>query len=452
VIDCLAPEMAMPQISNALIRPRRRAAAADSSKAATADEGAACADSPAVGGQPSRHYFPGLDALRFLAAIAVLVSHIEQFKQIEGLANFLFVVPLQRLGPEGVVFFFVLSGFLITYLLLTEQDRTGAIRVGRFYGKRILRIWPLYYAVVAWSFLVLNYVVTYGDYNERLFSDYGALAALFVLMLPNIALLQFGPVLGASQAWSIGVEEQFYVVWPLLVRWCRRWLPAVLLLIAVGKPVVMHLVGMRLFDRETIARLDADGRLNFWVQTYYTAKVLSIEAMACGGLAAWIVMRQKRAVLKVLYSRATQWAALFALGLWIGMPISHISNSVLPMIPASILYAVIIANVATNPGSVMKLEWRWMNLCGRVSYGIYMWHASVIVLILASLRGTGWAGDGWAYNLIMYPGAIGLTLLTSLVSYRFLELPFLKWKERMDRPAAEQEGKSQPEVSFRVAA
>ncbi len=364
----------------------------------------------------------------------MLVSHIEQFKQVEGLANFLFVVPLQRLGTEGVVFFFVLSGFLITYLLLAEHDQTGTIRVGRFYGKRMLRIWPLYYAVIAWSFLVLNYVVTYGDYNERLFSNYGALAALFVLMLPNIALLQFGPVLGASQAWSIGVEEQFYLVWPLLVRWFKSWLPAVLLLIAVGKPVVMHFVGMRLFDRETLARLDADGAINFWVQTYYTAKVLSIEAMAWGGLAAWVVIRQRRAVLKILYSPAAQWAALFGLGLWVGMPISHASNSVLPIVPASILYAVIIANVATNPRTVVKLKWRWINSFGRVSYGIYMWHASVIVLILASLRGTGLAGDGWAYNLVMYPGAIGLTLLASLVSYQFLERPFLRWKERIDTP------------------
>ncbi len=402
--------------------------------------------------QPARHYFPGLDALRFLAALAVVVSHIEQFKELEGLANFLFIVPLQRLGAEGVVFFFVLSGFLITYLLLAEQDRTGAIRVGRFYAKRMLRIWPLYYAVVAWSFLVLNYVVTYGDYNERLFSNYGALAALFVLMLPNIALLQFGPVLGASQAWSIGVEEQFYLVWPLLLRRFRRWLPTVLLMIAVGKPLVMHLIGVWLFDASTVARLQTTGTLNSWVQTYYTAKVLSIEAMAWGGLAAWVVIRQQRAVLKILYSPMAQWAALFGLGLWVGMPVSPVSNSVLPIIPASILYAVIIANVAGNPRSVLKLEWNWMNRLGRVSYGIYMWHASAIVLILASLRGTGWAGDGWAYNLVMYPGAIALTLLASLVSYQFLERPFLRWKERMDRPAAVQDEKASPPTTLRRVA
>jgi peptidoglycan/LPS O-acetylase OafA/YrhL len=229
-------------------------------------------------------------------------------------------------------------------------------------------------------------------------------------------------------------------------------LPAVLLVIAVGKPVVMHLIGMQLFDRGTIAQLDTAGSLNFWVQTYFTAKVLSIEAMAWGGVGAWVVIRQKRAVLKILYSPVTQWAALFGLGLWMGVPISHSSSSVLPMIPASILYSVIIANVASNPRSVIKLEWRWMNSFGRVSYGIYMWHSSSIVLILASLRGTGWAGDGWAYNLVMYPGAIGLTLLASLVSYQFLERPFLKWKERMDRAAADQEEKTSPPSVLRAAA
>jgi peptidoglycan/LPS O-acetylase OafA/YrhL len=440
----------MRQINEQGIRPRKRGSV---SLIGAAEQEAAISQSTApVIKQPTRHYFPGLDALRFLAALAVLVSHIEQFKQVEGLATFLYFVPLQRLGAEGVVFFFVLSGFLITYLLLAEQEGTGTIRVDRFYVKRMLRIWPLYYAIVAWSFLVLNHAVTFADYNERLFSNYGALVALFVLMLPNIALLQFGPVLGASQAWSIGVEEQFYLVWPLLVRWFKQWLPTVLLVIAVGKPIVMHFVGVWLFDAGTAARLQAKGTFQFRVQAYLTLKVLSIEAMAWGGLAAWVIIRHERSVLKYLYAPAAQWAALFGLGLWVGMPISHASNSALPIIPASILYTVIIANVAANPRSVIKLKWRWMNALGRVSYGIYMWHASVIVLILASLRGTGWAGDGWAYNLVMYPGAIGLTLLTSLVSYRFLERPFLKWKDRMDRPAVADDEKTPPHTTLRAAA
>jgi peptidoglycan/LPS O-acetylase OafA/YrhL len=399
----------------------------------------------------SRTYFPGLDALRFLAAVAVLVSHIEQFKQVEGLAGFLYISPMLRLGVEGVVFFFVLSGFLITYLLLTEENRTGAIQVRRFYVKRMLRIWPLYYVVVAWSFLVLNHLVTFADYNDRLFDNFGALAALFVFMLPNIALLQFGPVLGASQAWSIGVEEQFYLIWPLLVRWFKRRLPAVLLLIAVGKPAVMYLIAMQLFSSPTMARLQAAGTFDFWVQIYLTAKILSIEAMAWGGLAAWVIVHNEQSILRVLYAPAAQWGALFGLGIWIGSPVTHDAINVLAIIPASILYAILIANVASNPSSVVTLRWRWMNALGRVSYGIYMWHASAIVLILASLRGTGWAGDGWAYNLIMYPGAIGLTLLASLVSYQFLERPFLRWKEKLDRAAADQEKTSPPSV-LRAAA
>jgi peptidoglycan/LPS O-acetylase OafA/YrhL len=442
----------MSHISKALIRPRRRAAGAESANAATGQGGAAGADSPAIGEKTTRHYFPGLDALRFLAAIAVLVSHIEQFKQLEGLTGFLFLTPMLRLGAEGVVFFFVLSGFLITYLLLSEHDRAGTVRVGRFYVKRMLRIWPLYYVVLAWSFLVLNHLVTFSDYNDRLFGNYGALAALFLLMLPNIALLQFGPVLGASQAWSIGVEEQFYLVWPLLVRWLKRWLPSVLLMIAVGKPVVMYLIATRLFSAGTMARLQAAGTFDFWVQVYLTAKILSIEAMAWGGLAAWVIVQKEKSILRVLYAPAAQWGALFGLGVWLNSPVSHTALNVLAIIPASILYTILIANVASNPASVVTLRWGWMNALGRVSYGIYMWHASAIVLILASLRGTGWAGDGWAYNLIMYPGAIGLTLLTSLVSYRFLERPFLRWKERMDRPPEDHKEKELPSPALGKAA
>jgi peptidoglycan/LPS O-acetylase OafA/YrhL len=259
-------------------------------------------------------------------------------------------------------------------------------------------------------------------------------------------------VLGASQAWSIGVEEQFYLVWPVLMRWFNRRLPAVLLVIAVGKPVVMYLIATRLFSAGTMARLQAAGTFDFWVQVFLTAKILSIEAMAWGGLAAWVIVQNEQSMLRLLFAPAAQWGALFGLGVWLNSPVTQTAINVLAIIPASILYAILIANVASNPASVVTLRWRWMNALGRVSYGIYMWHASAIVLILASLRGTGWSGDGWAYNLVIYPGAIGLTLLTSLVSYRFLEQPFLRWKEKLDRASRDLDSDQLSDVAWRRAA
>jgi peptidoglycan/LPS O-acetylase OafA/YrhL len=105
-------------------------------------------------------YFPGLNGLRFLAAIAVIVVHIEQFKQLFGLTDGttqsqFFLAPLLPTGIESVILFYVLSGFLITYLLLSESQKTGQIAVRRFYLRRILRIWPLYYLRVFVGFVVI---------------------------------------------------------------------------------------------------------------------------------------------------------------------------------------------------------------------------------------------------------------------------------------------------------
>src|SRR5262249_31635128 len=99
-------------------------------------------------GLPNRVYFPGLNTLRFLAAFSVLIQHTESCPELFGLGNKVILGHLCLTGHDSVGLFFVLSGFLITYLLLTEQGHTGRVRVGKFYLRRALRIWPLYYLTV----------------------------------------------------------------------------------------------------------------------------------------------------------------------------------------------------------------------------------------------------------------------------------------------------------------
>jgi len=89
-------------------------------------------------------HFPNLNGLRFLAALLVIIHHIEQLRSILGLPNHWNNVSILRFGDEGVTLFFVLSGFLITYLLLAEREKFGHLAIGKFYFRRVLRIWPLY--------------------------------------------------------------------------------------------------------------------------------------------------------------------------------------------------------------------------------------------------------------------------------------------------------------------
>src|SRR3954471_16382358 len=103
-------------------------------------------------------YFPNLNGLRFIAALLVIIHHTEQIKDLFGLNSHWKNYHIWILGKLGVTLFFVLSGFLITYLLLTEKKEFNTIFIKNFYIRRILRIWPLYYLVTILSFFVLPHI------------------------------------------------------------------------------------------------------------------------------------------------------------------------------------------------------------------------------------------------------------------------------------------------------
>src|SRR5947207_1519982 len=159
-------------------------------------------------------HFPGLNGLRFLAALTVVLFHAGFAFRYAGIPEYDY---LNRVNPQtgflAVVFFFVLSGFLITYLLLVEEAETGDVSVRSFYVRRILRIWPLYYLIIAIAFFVLPASLP-GDFPP----PHPRELILYSVILTNFA----GTVPCASHLWSIGVEEQFYLCWPVLLKTVRR--------------------------------------------------------------------------------------------------------------------------------------------------------------------------------------------------------------------------------------
>src|ERR1700722_5062097 len=170
-------------------------------------------------------YFPALDALRAIAMLLVFTAHLGPGADIVGVGS-IWTAPA-ALGAIGLILFFVLSGFLITYLLLAEQKDRKRIDIPRFYLRRILRIWPLYFIIVGISQFLIPCTGLFG-----LDSIYSATAPNFrqaslyyLFFLPNLAFLTVSPVnplLGYT--WSIGAEEQFYLIWPLVLRLGRRHL------------------------------------------------------------------------------------------------------------------------------------------------------------------------------------------------------------------------------------
>lgn len=373
-----------------------------------------------------RIYFPGLNALRFLAAFCVLIQHVVQFQVAFGQREVAFVSRFFLSGRQSVLLFFVLSGFLITYLLLAEREKTETIGIRKFYIRRILRIWPLYYLIVFLSFIVLPIAIgsrssPWPSYDQILSTTF----LLFLLLLPNVAASIDRPVLGASHLWSIGVEEQFYLVWPLLMKRFAAHPVALMLSVVAVK------IGL-LWGLDLVSWRPASRQSHLLLAGRHFLADLSLESMAIGGLGAWLVFRRRERYLRIVFHPATQ-AITLALLAGIVYASDRVFGVVAPLSNAvlSLVFVVVILNVSCNPASAVSLENRVFDYLGRISYGIYMFHPAVIILVLLVFRETGWSdGAGISYHLTVYLAAVGGTLAVAAASYRFFEMPWLNWKDR----------------------
>ena len=159
--------------------------------------------------------YPGLNELRAIAALCVIPGHVEQMKELNQLPYYYwFPVP----GKLGVVLFFALSGFLITALLLKEKHRHQCVSLKNFYIKRALRIWPLYFFLLTFCILVINKIPVFQLPNLSV-ELYGNLTLKNILLLSFILPNYIYFVIPyASHLWSIGIEEQFYLVQPCIIK------------------------------------------------------------------------------------------------------------------------------------------------------------------------------------------------------------------------------------------
>lgn len=357
-------------------------------------------------------YFPNLNGLRFLAALLVLLDHIESLKSAFGLPNRSALPFFYALGKLGVVLFFVLSGFLITYLLMTEQQHTRTISIKKFYIRRMLRIWPLYFLIVIFALWIApGLSVLKIPYFESCLGRGNDLviAALMFCLCSNGVLAWFGSVPFAVQSWSIGTEEQFYLIWPWLIKKCRNKFVTFLAVIIAYNGIKFLLLFLQSYWPF------AQQILEFW---YY----FNIDCMAIGAIAAYLLFTQKDTWLKWIFHPVTQWGiyaiVLTLIGFGFKFPSFHFEIF-------SVFFAIILLNLAGNPQSVLRLQYPWLDYLGRISYGIYMYHFIVITLVLHWLTTVGCTTD-W----LVYPLSIGGTILLSALSYHGFEIWFLRMKPR----------------------
>ncbi|MFT4738026.1 MAG: peptidoglycan/LPS O-acetylase OafA/YrhL [Cyclobacteriaceae bacterium] len=359
--------------------------------------------------QTTTRYFPGLQALRFFAAFLVVFHHIEQYKFWSNKESAWGIPITDALGHAPVSLFFVLSGFLITFLLLDEKKRTGAINIGLFYFKRILRIWPLYLLVAVVSLFIIP-LFSSISFPEMFAPDILQVFALLLFMLPNLLRITFPHFLGANQLWSVGIEEQFYLIWPWLINAFHKKILAFMLFFIAGK-LLLHL-GLNLVIQHS--------GLELLISFEKLFSLFQVEQMAIGGLGAYVVFNKITKVKALLTSPITLFCTIVAL-------IAVYSNSHHYLLRSNIegvLLLVIICQVTFRKQIWRHLESKTLVFLGNLSYGIYMWHTIAITISITVLDVSGF------YNSNLLTGlTLVITFGLSAASYRWIEKPVLKLKK-----------------------
>lgn len=366
-------------------------------------------------------YFSGLNALRFFAAYFVVLHHAEKIRLKNGLFN-LKGFSIFNNGGIAVTFFFVLSGFLISYLLLREQKETHNISIKKFYVRRILRIWPLYFLLVIIGTLIIPYFLNIIDNPYEMPYTFKDVIFYYVLFSPFMVNILFGHHL-LEPLWSIGVEELFYIMWAPLFKFFKKHLLAIILFVIALKIIILFM----------IVEFEMSSSL------IKIVRMLQFESMAIGGLAAYIIHHRKKGIeSSFIFSRPIQVLLLsYILLKFVGVQFiieksiffDYIYNTqIISQILLTCSFAWLIINISINKKSLIKFDNNVLNFLGKISYGIYMYHMLIIFGIILILKDQlASISDVNASLLFYFILTIGV-IFVSFISKRVFEDYFLSLK------------------------
>ncbi len=353
---------------------------------------------------PGKHY-PALDGLRGLAFLLVFTVHAVPYVQIF------------RLGWVGVDLFFVLSGFLITGILIDSKFKPYYYR--NFISRRALRIFPLYYFFIFISILILPRVFPsiFTDFSYYLDHQtwYWLYGSNWLRSMQGDNSNKF-----LHHLWSLSVEEQFYVFWPLVVFSVPTRYLVQISLILIGFAIVFRYTGSFLFGFvfpfqyiNTLARMDSL-LIGAIIATLYRLKPILLTRLtfpvlwSSGAFLVMLIVYHRKLGFSDLADTFTFWDLFF--GAMLVISISDTRNSV---------------NALLNT--------RFFKFFGKYSYGLYVYHLPVYQLLIDKVQSPlhlHFRFDGILMTLL----CMGLSILIALASFYCIEKPFLKLKKYFEPP------------------
>lgn len=367
--------------------------------------------------QRSKIYFENLDGLRFICFLSVFFFHSfhtnYDFIKDEPIYSFI-KFGIFGNGNLGVNFFFVLSGFLITYLLFKEKEEFGKIDILKFWTRRILRIWPLFFFCVFFGFVIFPFFkILFG---QQPFETADPLYYFF--FINNFDIIQKGlpdaSILGVL--WSVAVEEQFYFVWPLLLSvFGFRYYPFLFIII-----IIVSLV-FRMVFRDP------------FLYEYHTVSCMG--DMAVGAFGAYMIRSSSvrifffnlgRGLIIVLYLVVLSFFFLRSELNELGIIFLIVERIVIAFI---FLFVIIEQNYARN--SFFKIgNCRFTRRLGIMAYGLYCFHFIGILITTNTTQMLHINDSLWVVLIGETVVALLITIVLAYFSYTYFEKPFLRLKQK----------------------
>lgn len=352
-------------------------------------------------------FLPGLNGIRAIAAIGVMLGHTDAAVSKLNYSWNLFGWNKDKTANEwilkehGVTMFFVLSGFLITYLLLKEFTKTSDIDIKSFYVRRVLRIWPLYYLYFFIDIMILLLL----NYNFNF-----SIVPFYIFFAANFPFIFNKSLMNLDHFWSIGVEEQFYLFWPWFFK-------------NFSKKTEIYLWTLGLFL--AVFRI-----LIWYFKPFSILSIFSVvnrfDCMILGGIAAIFYFKKNSVFMKLVNNKLAQFLALFVYFLMF-INVFWFLNSIIEIFIVAIATMVIIIGQIEKTNRLINFNFSILDFLGKLSYGIYVIHPIIIFMVLkfVNLKFFSFLTP-FIYDLTI----VSITIIIAYFSYNFYELPFLKLKSK----------------------
>lgn len=362
-------------------------------------------------GEIKKRYFDTFDAMRFFAFFCVFLGHLPSL-------NIPFLDLFQYSSGLGVKFFFTLSGFLITYLILDEKERTGKLNLKNFFIRRILKIWPLYYLMVLFAYLtpfILNFLnlPSSGEgYEPNWLASVCFLENYKTILehqLPNVSPL--------GVMWSLCVEEHFYIIWGIIFCFLHiRQVPILIIACII------------------IAQVS---RFVFVLQGWSTIDILTnLDTFAYGAIPAYLLVVKRRAFedkitgIQPVYRTAVIVLTVVAVVFYHCLNTSPFVNELIFSGIFCILFASVITITLPEQTRFKIGRTNIFSKLGKYTYGLYLYHTVVITLCIQLFSRLHQDLGSFLSSVLFFLSALVLVIFVSIVSYHVFEVKFLQLKKK----------------------